>query len=305
MMRGSMRWAWAFLLAGVAMADELPAIHTVWNFGKPAESEQAFRDLVAKSKGEYRLEARTQVARALGLQRKFDEAHAVLDAVEKELAKEHTAARMRYLLERGRTFNSSKKKDEAKALFLEAWTYGNETGEEYLAVDAAHMVTFVVPPQEQLAWNEKAIALAEKSEDPRSKLWLGTLYNNTGWAYHELKEYEKARAQHQKYWDWCRERAPGSRNELIAKWSVAKQLRFLDQVDEALRMHRELAAVYEEKGEKDGFVQEEIGECLLLLGRADEAKPHFRRAHEILSAIPWMREDEAERLARLKELGGQ
>ena len=54
----------------------------------------------------------------------------------------------------------------------------------------------------------------------------------------------------------------------------------------------------------DGYVYEELAECLYALGRLDEAKPYFRRAHELLSKDAWFVEGEAPRLARLAMLGG-
>jgi hypothetical protein len=55
-------------------------------------------------------------------------------------------------------------------------------------------------------------------------------------------------------------------------------------------------------GETDGYVFEEIAECLLALGRDDEARPSFARAYELLSRDP----DEVDpvRLERLRALGG-
>jgi hypothetical protein len=46
-----------------------------------------------------------------------------------------------------------------------------------------------------------------------------------------------------------------------------------------------------------------MGECLLLLNRAAEARPYFARAYAVLSQDPWLAENEPERLRRLKELG--
>lgn len=48
----------------------------------------------------------------------------MLDEIEPQLTDEFPAVRMRYLLERGRTFNSSRQPDRARPLFLEAWEYG-------------------------------------------------------------------------------------------------------------------------------------------------------------------------------------
>ena len=96
------------------MADELPNFNEWWNFQKPGETEKRFRELLPQASGDrdYELQLRTQIARTLGLQGKFEAAHRVLDEVGPQLA----VVRMRYLLERGRTFNSSWQPDKARAL---------------------------------------------------------------------------------------------------------------------------------------------------------------------------------------------
>ena len=86
----------------------------------------------------------------------------------------------------------------------------------------------------------------------------------------------------------------------VARWCLARCLRALDRVEEALAMQREL----EPDAGDDGFVPEEIGECLLALGRAEEARPCFARAHALLSGDAWFVEAEPERLERLARLGG-
>ncbi|HEY7093737.1 MAG TPA: hypothetical protein VH393_11185 [Ktedonobacterales bacterium] len=56
-------------------------------------------------------------------------------------------------------------------------------------------------------------------------------------------------------------------------------------------------------GEQDGYIYEEIAECLAALGRAGEARPYFTRAYETLSRDPWLAESEPARLERLHVLG--
>jgi Flp pilus assembly protein TadD len=74
---------------------------------------------------------------------------------------------------------------------------------------------------------------------------------------------------------------------------------------EGLAIQERLAATAAADGvDEDGYVSEEAGLCLLALGRADEARPHFRRAAELLGADAWLAEHEPERIARLRELGG-
>jgi hypothetical protein len=55
-------------------------------------------------------------------------------------------------------------------------------------------------------------------------------------------------------------------------------------------------------GDSDGFVQEELGECLLALGREEEARSWFAQAYELLSQDAWLAASEPARIARLGEL---
>ena len=307
MMRGSMRGVClCVLLAGVAMAEELPDFNKLWTFQDPAETEKKFRELLPRAREsgnpDYHLQLLTQIARTLGLQARFDDAHTLLDEVEAKLTKDTKTARIRYLLERGRAFNSSKQKDKARVVFLEAWEFGNKHDEEYYAVDAAHMMAIIEPPAKRRAWTRKAMELAEKSKDERAKRWLGTLYNNIGWDFHDQKEYGKALEAHEKCWEWYEQHAPRSDGALVAKWSVAKQLRYLGKVDQARKMQEELVAAWERAGKPDGFVYEELAECILLQGQADEAKPWFEKAYAEIQKMDWVAEEYPERWARLKRL---
>lgn len=306
-MRARMR-AILFLLVGawMALAEELPDFDTLWNFQDPAATETKFRELLPREAPlDWELQLRTQIARTLGLQGKFAEAHAELDGVEERLTDGTKPARVRYLLERGRCFNSAKEPTKATPLFREAWDLARACGEPGRAVDAAHMLAIAEPdPARKLAWNLEAMRYAEASKDERALRWLGALYNNIGWDYHAQGKYAEALEVHRKGWEWHRARDPGSTGTLIAKWSVAKQLRCLGRADEALPMQRELLAEWEKRGEPDGFVEEEIGECLLLRGRPDEAAGHFRRAWELLQSETWIAEAEPARWERLRKLAG-
>ncbi|MFM8370637.1 MAG: hypothetical protein ACKOBD_17965, partial [Chloroflexota bacterium] len=64
-----------------------------------------------------------------------------------------------------------------------------------------------------------------------------------------------------------------------------------------------LKAEFDSIGGSDGYVDEEIGECLLALNRVDEAKPYFTKAYELLSQDEWLMANEPERMKRMKELG--
>ena len=294
---------------GVAVEEEFQMhdFDKLWNYNNPGETEQKFREILDNTTEQedpgYELELRTQIARSLSLQQKFEDAHKLLDQIESELKPEYPIAKIRYLLERGRTLNSSGKKEESLPLFLEAWEVGLDVKADFYAVDAAHMLGIAAPQDQQLLWNEKAMDLAEKSLDKRAQGWLGSLYNNIGWTYHDMQEFDKAMAVFLKALEW-REAHEQIIETQIAKWCVARTHRSLGNVDKALVMQYELEKEMLAAGQdEDGYVSEEIAECLTLQGKSEEAAPYFMKAWTILSQDIWLKQNEVERLERLKTLG--
>ncbi|HNB51321.1 MAG TPA: tetratricopeptide repeat protein, partial [Anaerolineales bacterium] len=288
------------------MMDTILAFDTLWNYNDPAGTEQKFRALLPRAEAaddrSYHAQLLTQLARTLGLQRRFDEAHQVLDTVETMLTDDLETARVRYLLERGRAFNSSKHPDQARPLFLEAWERAKAAKEDFYAVDAAHMLGIVEKDQASLDWNLQAIAYAEGSTSPRARNWLGSLYNNTGWTYHDMGEYEKALDLFERA-VILRQQQGNAETIRIARWCVARCLRSLGRNEEALEIQLTLLKEGEETGTPDAYTHEELGELYLLTGDAEKARPHFAAAFADLSQDPWLAENEPERIARLKELG--
>ena len=55
--------------------------HDLWDFDDPVASEARFREAAAQALSPAREVLLSQVARALGLQQRYDEAHAVLDGL--------------------------------------------------------------------------------------------------------------------------------------------------------------------------------------------------------------------------------
>lgn len=276
---------------------------SLWDYSDPHQTEVRFREIliqVPEDNLAY-LELLTQIARAQGLQQKFDRAHQTLDQVERRLGKYSSRAKVRYLLERGRVFNSSGQPDEARPYFEQALDMGIELSEDSYAVDALHMLAIVAPPASAIDLNLRAIQLAESSPQPKARQWLGALYNNLGWTFHGAGEYASALEMFEKA--EAVRRSNGSVPELrIARWCVARALRSLSRIEEALSKQMALKEEIESAGETDGFVFEEIGECLLALNRADEARPYFARAHEALSGEL---SKEPERLVRLGKLSSE
>lgn len=276
-------------------------IEAIWNYDDPDGSERRFRAaLEDASDPDERAEIETQIARTMSLRRRFDDAHTLLDALEPRLDGLGLRPRVRYLLERGRTFNSSQNASQARALFEEAYALGLAAHEEFLAADAAHMIAIASSGDEAISWNLRTIELAKSAADPRAKKWIASAGNNLGWSYHDLGRYEEALEQFQAALE-ARQGGP-IENILIARWCVARAYRSLGRLDEALALQLELAEE-REKLEKPGeYVFEEIAECLYALGRTEESRPYFARAHEMLSKDPWLVADEPARLERLSDL---
>ena len=290
----------------VYQADTLPEFDPLWDYDDPAGTEAKLRGLLPRAEASrdrsYHAQLLTQIARAQGLQRDFEEAHRTLDTVEGMLTDRLPVARVRYLLERGRVYNSSNQQEKAKPFFLEAWEFGTARGLDYYALDAAHMMAIAEPPERQLQWAERAMALAEKTEDARARRWLGPLYNNTGWTYHDLGKYDEALQLFEKSLAW-RQEQEDEEGTRIAWWTIARTYRSLGRTEEALEIQRKLEQERQAKGlDADGYVFEEIAECLLLLGRDSEARAYFGRAYDLLSADPWLQANEAARLSRLRDL---
>ncbi|MDF1800086.1 MAG: tetratricopeptide repeat protein [Planctomycetota bacterium] len=293
-------------------AAELPDWRPLWNFQDPAGSEVRFREALAAGEAagddEYVLVVTTQLGRTFGLRRLFEEAHAILDTVEARLDGASTEVRMRYLLERGRTINSAGDPAASMALFEEAWDIGHTpaaAGLDPLTADAGHMLGIAAGGEAALDWAERTIRFCEESDDPRCKGWLGPLYNNTGWTQHDLGNLEAALELWQKGVAF-REAAGDEDSIFIARWTVGRCYRSMGRLEEALASQQALHAARAAAGNLGaGYVEEELGECLLALGRADEATPWFGKAYDMLHTDEWLQAEEPARLARLKELGGR
>jgi len=298
--------AFAALLGG-CMALPLADLDSLWDYDAPAESEARFRARLVEiaDDADASLETRTQLARALGLQQRFEEAHAELDRVEARLNTRQGRAspriRARLHLERGRVLRSSGKAAESRPELERALAEADAAGEEFLACDALHMLAIVAPLEEQVAAHTRAIERVSRTRDERARRWLAPLTNNLAWAHHDRGEYAEALATFERAVPLFEAR--GGANEVrIARWSVARALRSLGRCEEALPQQLALLAGHRAAGSEDGFVHEEIAECLLALGRGTEARAHFADAHRLLSRDAWLVRDEAARLARLKQL---
>ncbi len=226
-MTAAARAAVAGALALACARGEPVDLDALWDYDHPAESEARFRALLEAPdapRGDARLELETQLARALGLQRRFAEANALLDQIERALPDASPRVRTRYHLERGRTLRSSGKPDAARPEFAAALAEAERGGIESLAADALHMLALVAPPEETVAAHRAAIAHIERSSDPRVRRWLAPLTNNLAWALHDRGEYAEALATFERALALYEERAEsraGAHRALVGRPSAA------------------------------------------------------------------------------------
>jgi tetratricopeptide (TPR) repeat protein len=229
--------------------DELAAL---WDFSDPAASEARFLDEIAIREVDTpaNLELATQLARALGLQGRFDEAKAILGPIDSPNERVMT----RKYLELGRVFNSSSEPGKAVPHFSKAATLAREAGDSYVEVDAYHMLAIADPTYAE-DWTMKGLAVADASTDPRTRNWRGPLRNNLAWAFHDAGHFEEALVEFNLALEIFQE--VGKPEQIhIAWWSVARCLRSLGRNGEARAIQQRLAA----EDPPDPYVDEELAQ---------------------------------------------
>ncbi len=248
-------------------------IDALWDFDKADQSEIRFRDAAASARGQLRDVLLTQVARAVGLQAHYDEALANLDALPDPgdgLAGAELRARTK--LERGRVLNSSGEPAAARSYFAAAHEVAATAGLEHLAVDALHMLAIVAAPGEQDDLNLRALDLANTAADPRACAWRPSLLNNMGWSAFERADYDLALQRFQAALAGRQEQ--GKEHEVrIARWCIARSLRALGRVDEALDIQLALSAEHQAAGTADPYVDEEITALRASAGSTSPPRP--------------------------------
>jgi tetratricopeptide (TPR) repeat protein len=293
-------------MSNAADRDFSETLDRLWDFDSPAVSEARFRAELGKHPSGSReaRETTTQIARTLGLQRKFSEADAALDTLKS--VEEPRRVRVRYLLERGRVRNSSGNPADAVPLFKKAVDVAAKDavpGADFYRVDALHMLGIAAPADKRLRWNLEALAVADASTDARARGWRASLLNNIGWTYHDRRDYATALD----YWQKAlaaREGGGEQAKTRIAKWTVARGLRSLNRLDEAEKIQRELVVENERNNAPDGFVYEELAEIALARDDGPAAKEWAAKAYAYLKNDIWLAANEKARLDRLARIGG-
>jgi tetratricopeptide (TPR) repeat protein len=233
------------------MPVEQASLDALWNFDNPVASEAALRrvaELVTDPVE--RAELQTQIARALGLQGRFDEAERLLARVPRL----DPVVVTRIELERGRLLP-----DAALPHFLSAIESARRAGDDFLLIDALHMAA-IVDTENAEEWFREAIRELADIRDPRTQRWTIALCTNYGWMLHDAGRFGEAL-------DAFRTAVTaslrfGSAEQLfVARWAEARCLRSLGRRAEALVIQQ---ALHMERPD-DEYVAEEL--AVLRAGR--------------------------------------
>jgi tetratricopeptide (TPR) repeat protein len=173
----------------------------LWDFEDPAGSEQRFavEEESESHADSERAELVTQRARALALQRRFEEGHALLDSLGDP---SDPVVRTRVALERGRLLNSAGRPAEAVPEFETATRTAETAGLLFLQIDGLHMLA-IADQTRSRDWAAQAIDLALAAPDDRTRRWLVSLHNNLGWWHFDAGRLSEALDDFQQAQQWA------------------------------------------------------------------------------------------------------
>jgi tetratricopeptide (TPR) repeat protein len=177
--------------AGVA-GKSLTRLRPLWDFDDLDGTEQRLRaQLAAEPDDAGRTEVLTQLARVEGLRGDYAACDRLLLQAD-ELAGSSAIAKVWIDLERGRRLRSSGEPAAALPLFEAAFALACDSGEHYLAGDAAHMCALAVSEDRAAMerWTQRGLELGE--QEPAAAYWAGPLLNNLGWSYYDAGHFEQA-----------------------------------------------------------------------------------------------------------------
>ena len=248
-------------------------------------------------------EAYAMVARCYLIQGRIDQGQPYLLKAVGTATQDQPLGWSRYLGVRGRFEWQNDYYNKATETFKEMYHYCREHDLAERAIDAAHMVAITGTPTEQVEWSHKAI---EEAEASGITSWLGPLWNNLGYTYEEMEEYDKslqaylnARDYHYKYGDEL--------NRLIADWALGHAYRLTGNLDKAEKLLKPLPERFQELENYEflGWSQKELGEIESARGNYLPAARLMKEASQNLrkAGMPeWDAQGFTELIRRVEEL---
>lgn len=271
------------LLTWVAPAYAID-VTDLWEQGDPVASEARMLEALETAHGDDALIIRTQIARTYVFRKDFDAARDVLRQIESEVGAAGPEAQARYWLELGRSYAShqhpqgsqtNETRKYARDAYQMALAITRDAGLDGLAVDALHMLPYVeTDPSEQLSWTQEALDAALESDQPEARRWEPSIRSNLGEAYFDLRQYVLALEQFQRALALRQHNGAPPGTVRDAKWHVARTLRKLGQLGDALKIQQHLAAdAYAENAQRH-YIHDELALLYEALGDQDRAQ-HF------------------------------
>lgn len=296
-----------------AQKNNFPDIDGLWTSNDLAQSETLIRGRLPangipdQTWNTAELELSTQLARALGLLNKIQEAQNILNSIKKVISIDGQPRRarleIRYLLEQGRIYCLGNTPVHAQACFLQGWTLAQEAKEEFFSIDAAMMLATTQPPKLQSEWLKRAMSIAEGSANVEAKSWLTRLYERNGWDLFEAHKFEEALRNFEKALEGLKSDHKSADRSFEVRWDIGRTLRALKRIELALNIQKELLSELDTYGKTNGYVFLEMAECLQILKSPDEAKKYFGLAHQELSRDDWFVNTQPHELSRIQHLG--
>ncbi|MCG2801608.1 MAG: hypothetical protein L6311_05855 [Cellulomonas sp.] len=198
------------------MALDQTSLDDLWDFSDPTASEARLRAASdAERDPSTRAELDTQVARALGLQGRFADGHAVLDAI----VSDAPVVQVRIDLERGRLHRSASDPGDSRTAadyFRAAAAGATSAGLGFLQVDALHMLALTEPDRAE-HWTAEAVAALDTIDDARTQRWRVSLHNNAGWAHLDAGRPTEALASFE------------ASRQVAERWGTAQQVAWADE----------------------------------------------------------------------------
>jgi tetratricopeptide (TPR) repeat protein len=258
----------------------------LWDFSKPALSEERFRAALANAQGDDALILKTQIARTHSLRRDFDRARQILAEVQPQIGQAGAEAQVRYWLELGRTWASATHKPEqltsearaqARDAYDRALAIAKAAKLDGLAIDTVHMYAFIdTAPEDGIKWADEGLKLAKASTQPAARHWQAVLHNNKGVALNELKRHDEALAEFKIALPLYE--AGGTKTYIrIAHWMIGHTSRLLGRLDEAREIQLRLEREWDADKEPDPYVFEELEAIYKAQGNAERAAHYAAR----------------------------
>lgn len=254
---------------------------------KYKEALQDYKGALAAAEREgsaqVRVEALSQIARCHSILGELDQGELWLAKAAPLATPDEPLGWSRYLGVRGIFERERGDKESAKATFGEMYRYCVDRELFRRAVDAAHHIAIVAPPEEQIEWAMRGIEAAERLGDEG---WLAVLWNNLGVTYEDLKRYNDAVAAYLQARDY-HYRAGSDFSKMAADWAVGHAYRLAGDFPQAMNWLPKTLRWAERRyavepgpstAEWIGYCEEDLGEALIGLGKRQEGLEHLRRA---------------------------